>query len=80
MMTFTRSFLFAFLLLLCIIVDAIETKNSSRLGTRLALVVMNDLRPSLTFAALLSLCTFVNAIKNRRGLEMRLVPAGFETR
>ena len=78
--TILPNFLFAFLLLLCIIVDAIKTKNRRRLGARLALVVMNDLRPSPTFAALPSPCTFVYAIKNRRGLEMRLVPAGFETR
>ena len=65
---------------LCIIVDAIETKNRRGLGTRLAIVVMNNLRPSPTFATLLSPCTFVNVIKNKRGLEMRLVLAGFETR
>ena len=73
-------FVLASLLFLCIIVDAIETKNRRGLGMRLAIVVMNNLRPSPTFATLLSPCAFVNAIINRRGLEMRLVLAGFETR
>ena len=70
-------FVLASLLFLCIIVDAIETKNRRGLGTRLAIVVMNDLKSSSTLS---SPCAFVNTIKNKRGLEMRLVLAGFETR